>query len=703
LSGGNAVALFQVFASATLTLANITVTRGFGPAGAIENFGELHATNASFVSNTTTQSGGAIVNHGALVLSNVTVSANTAAAFGGAIQSDAGSLTITSSRFVNNTAFSGGGAIAATAGTATVEASEFVGNRATDTLAQGGAIRSADLLTVGNSTFRDNYASRGGALFVASGASTVSGTLFRGNSSAFGGGVFQADGTFNVADSYFAYNGYDPKGTRQTSDGGAISQAGGITNVVNVTMHANWGTFGGAIGHAGGTTSLSNVTISGNLSAAGGAVSLGTGSIALTNVTIVSNTASTPAGGIIDNRGAGTVTVKNVVLANPGSRNCYAAIPAPSFSNSSDGTCGFGAGRDGQTLKFEPLQDNGGTTFTRVPYADNPVIDNGTGMVCPAYDQRDVARPVGLACDVGAVEFVAGRASPRWDVFWRRNDGTNATWQFNGSQLAAGFPPGVETTWSAVAAADVNGDRVDDVIWLEPASGQVAIWLMASPTAVAGVAFPASVGQGTGWVLAAAGDVDRDGYADLVWRNAFTGQLLIWYLTPAGAIASVRDYGVVPLSYELRGAGDVRGDGAIDLLWFRPSDGQVVIWWMGSDGSFTARFPGAVGPGSWRPYLMADFDGDSIADILWRNEANGATAVWYMTTSATMVGEFLVSVPLPEWTLGSARDIDFDGKADLIWYGPASGNVVRWRMQGRGVAPIAESLPAVGTGWNVVR
>jgi hypothetical protein len=100
---------------------------------------------------------------------------------------------------------------------------------------------------------------------------------------------------------------------------------------------------------------------------------------------------------------------------------------------------------------------------------------------------------------------------------------------------------------------------------------------------------------------------------------------------------------------------------------------------------------------------MADFDGDSIADILWRNEANGATAVWYMTTSATMVGEFLVSVPLPEWTLGSARDIDFDGKADLIWYGPASGNVVRWRMQGRGVAPIAESLPAVGTGWNVVR
>ena len=127
------------------------------------------------------------------------------------------------------------------------------------------------------------------------------------------------------------------------------------------------------------------------------------------------------------------------------------------------------------------------------------------------------------------------------------------------------------------------------------------------------------------------------------------------------------------------------------------------IWWMAGDGSFSARFPGAVGPGGWRPYRMGDFDGDGAADILWRNEATGETAVWYLFSSLNIVADFLVSVPLAEWKLGPARDVDFDGRTDLIWYGPASGNVVRWRMQGRGILPIAESLPSVGTGWNVLQ
>jgi hypothetical protein len=375
---------------------------------------------------------------------------------------------------------------------------------------------------------------------------------------------------------------------------------------------------------------------------------------------------------------------------------------------SSDDTCGFGPGRDNRTLAFEPLADNGGFTPTRRPVADNPVIDSGTGAGCPAFDQRDVARPVGLACDVGAVEHVSGQPSTRWDVFWRRNDGTNATWQFSGAGAnppATGFPPGVESAWDPIATADVNGDRIDDVIWREVGTGQIAIWLMTSPTAVGGVTFPANVGSDTGWSLAAAADVDGDGYADLVWRNVVTGQLVIWIMSGGGTIASVRDYGNVPLSYELRAAGDVHGDGRADLLWFQPSDGQPVIWWMHADGSFVARFPTAVGPGGWRPYRMGDFDGDGAADIFWRNEATGQTAVWYIDrfTSSTFVADFLVSVPLADWTLGTARDVDFDDRTDLIWYGETSGSIVRWRMQGRGIAPITDALPNVGTGWKIVR
>jgi hypothetical protein len=59
------------------------------------------------------------------------------------------------------------------------------------------------------------------------------------------------------------------------------------------------------------------------------------------------------------------------------------------------------------TLAMGPLQDNGGATETMVPGA--AAIDAGTNDGCPATDQRGVARPIGAACDIGALE--AGNAA----------------------------------------------------------------------------------------------------------------------------------------------------------------------------------------------------------------------------------------------------------------------------------------------------
>jgi hypothetical protein len=52
-----------------------------------------------------------------------------------------------------------------------------------------------------------------------------------------------------------------------------------------------------------------------------------------------------------------------------------------------------------------PLANNGGPTLTHMPQAGSPAIDQGSG--CPAIDQRGAARPVGPACDIGAVEYGA--------------------------------------------------------------------------------------------------------------------------------------------------------------------------------------------------------------------------------------------------------------------------------------------------------
>ena len=52
-----------------------------------------------------------------------------------------------------------------------------------------------------------------------------------------------------------------------------------------------------------------------------------------------------------------------------------------------------------------PLQDNGGDTETMALGAMSSAIDAGDDGSCPATDQRGVARPQGMHCDIGAYEL----------------------------------------------------------------------------------------------------------------------------------------------------------------------------------------------------------------------------------------------------------------------------------------------------------
>ena len=56
----------------------------------------------------------------------------------------------------------------------------------------------------------------------------------------------------------------------------------------------------------------------------------------------------------------------------------------------------------GRNPLLGPLQDNGGATWTHAPQLGSPAID--AGGACQDSDQRGHSRPVGRACDIGAVE-----------------------------------------------------------------------------------------------------------------------------------------------------------------------------------------------------------------------------------------------------------------------------------------------------------
>ena len=121
-----------------------------------------------------------------------------------------------------------------------------------------------------------------------------------------------------------------------------------------------------------------------------------------------------------------------------------------------------------------------------------------------------------------------------------------------------------------------------DLIWQHVRSGLVAVWFMTESRLRAGELLSPGQVSDLNWKIVAAGDVDRDGYADLFWHHATTGQIAVWFMR--GRIASsgqtVTPDRVADIAWQVRGAGDLDGNGSPDLIWQNTVTLQVAAWLM---------------------------------------------------------------------------------------------------------------------------
>lgn len=96
------------------------------------------------------------------------------------------------------------------------------------------------------------------------------------------------------------------------------------------------------------------------------------------------------------------------------------------------------------------------------------------------------------------------------------------------------------SNWYVAAARDMDGDGHTDLLWFNRDSGRVVYWLMdgAVRRRLGSFAKPDRAGS-SDWKLVAAGDFglgpagERPAVADsidLVWRNALTGRMAIWFM-----------------------------------------------------------------------------------------------------------------------------------------------------------------------------
>ncbi|MBI5651537.1 MAG: hypothetical protein HZC40_14010 [Chloroflexi bacterium] len=216
-------------------------------------------------------------------------------------------------------------------------------------------------------------------------------------------------------------------GNTATSTGG---YGGGIVNIQQMTLNrvtisGNSAQYGAGIYNGASplnSLTTTNVTISGNNHASpaaggGGIWNTTYGNLTLTNATITLNSAA-QSGGI---QNMATAVLRNTILAGNSSTSGYppdcAGSPISSSGYNLIGStsgCSF-ASTTGDLLNTNPLlgslQNNGGATLTHALGTSSPAINAGNpaapgsgGNACPTVDQRNVARPHGGRCDIGAYE-----------------------------------------------------------------------------------------------------------------------------------------------------------------------------------------------------------------------------------------------------------------------------------------------------------
>jgi glucose/arabinose dehydrogenase len=301
-------------------------------------------------------------------------------------------------------------------------------------------------------------------------------------------------------------------------------------------------------------------------------------------------------------------------------------------------------------------ESGGGWTASQLLDTDLPISTFGEDEEGTLY----VAGTDGRLLRIEARPFVRGDVDGdgRADLFWQNGaSGATGVWLMEGVALRSTqlFTDALaDTSWRLVGTHDLDGDGQTDLLWHHLTQGWLAFTSLDGLAPGASALLEPPRGLSLDWRIAATGDFDLDGRADLLWRNNSDGRLQLWLMAGRVRRQEVDLFAGAPvdLDWHLAAVEDLSGDGRLDLLYHHQVDGRLVAVLMkGTQLLFAVPLtPAVVAPG-WQIAASGDLGGDGgTADLVWRHGPTGALAATFLEGTRLVGAAPLVPAAVPDAT-----------------------------------------------------
>ena len=241
-----------------------------------------------------------------------------------------------------------------------------------------------------------------------------------------------------------------------------------------------------------------------------------------------------------------------------------------------------------------------------------------------------------------------------------RNGSDNGTqiWMMDGNRINSRVtllsedgktPMSVGPPWSIVGIGDFNKNGGADILFVNSVTGQTQVWLMDGNRIIRRVPLMSEDGKtemsvGPPFTIVGIGDFDKNGGADILFRNTADNGTQIWLMDGnriSRRVPLLSEDNKTPMfvgpPFTIVGIGDFDKNGGADILFRNTTDNGTQIWLM--DGNRISRrvpllsedgkTPMFVGP-PFEIVGIGDFNKNGGADILFRNTSDNGTQIWLM-------------------------------------------------------------------------